>query len=129
MISQYFYLPSNQKATEEERIAFTQERLAIVNEWLDHDFVRTNPGSYSIANMDGQIVDWKLVVAPDKRVTINKNWFDYSVEWFCSEHKCKLDTTDLMYLIMLLYRKVGMYVKPVDGSLCVSLFFPKIENK
>lgn len=129
MISQYFYLPSNQKATEEERIAFTQERLAIVNEWLEHDFVRTNPGSYSIANMEGQIVDWKLVVAPDKRVTINKNWFDYSVEWFCTEHKCKLDPIDLMYLIMLLYRKVGMYVKPVDGSLCVSLFFPRIENK
>lgn len=39
MISPFFYL-QKQKATEEERIAFYQERMAEVKDWLIHDFVR-----------------------------------------------------------------------------------------
>ncbi len=124
MISQFFYLPATQKATEEERIKFTQERLAETKEWLAHDFVRTQQGSYSIANMNGEIVGWKLLITRRNWVYINRNWWNWAVEWFCTEHKCKLAETDLLYLVMQLYRERGFDVKPLDGSLCVTLFVP-----
>lgn len=125
MISQYFYLPANQKATEEECVRYTQERLAEVDAWLRHDFVREHPGSYSYATLEGKIVGWKIIVTPDRRICINRNWWNMAVDWFCQEHRCKLEETDLLYRLMLLYRLQGFDVKPVDGSLCITLFVPQ----
>ena len=123
MISQFFYIPANQKATEEERIKFTQERVAEVNLWLFHAFVREQPGAYRYADIDDSI-RWKMLITGDHRVYINRNWWNRSIELFCNEHRCKLVETDLVYLLMLLYRKSGFDVKPVNGSLCISLFAP-----
>lgn len=124
LISSFFYLPANGKYTEEERVAFTRARLAEVNEWLSHDFVRDRPGGYHYADMDGEIIRWKMLITDDRKVYINRNWWNMCIDWFCEEHKCKLADTDLLYLVMLLYRQIGFDVKPVDGSLCVSLFAP-----
>ena len=124
MISPFFYM-QKQKATEDERIAFYQERMAEVKDWLIHDFVRTCPGRYSYANLEGEILFWKLIVTDDHRVFINRNWWNRSVEWFCQEHHCKLEEIDLLYIIMQLYRSMGYDVKPVDGSLCITLFEPR----
>lgn len=124
MISNYFYL-QKQKATEEERIQFYQERMAEVKDWLINDFVRESPGKYSYADLDGDILFWKLIVTDDHRVFINRNWWNRSVDWFCQEHRCKLEEIDLLYIIMQVYRSMGYDVKPVDGSLCVTLFEPR----
>ncbi len=123
MISNYFYL-QKQKATEEERIQFYQERMAEVKDWLINDFVRERPGKYSYADLDGDILFWKLIVTDDHRVSINRNWWNRSVDWFCREHRCKLEEIDLLYIIMQVYRSMGYDVKPVDGSLCITLFEP-----
>ena len=61
MTSDFFYLPANQKATEEQRVKFTQERLALASEWITHDFVRTRPGKYSYADLSGDILFWKII--------------------------------------------------------------------
>lgn len=124
MISPFFYL-QKQKATEEERIQFYQERMAEVKDWLINDFVREQPGKYSYADLDGDILFWKLVVTDDHMVSINRNWWNRSVDWFCREHRCKLEEIDLLYIIMQVYRSMGYDVKPVDGSLCVTLFEPR----
>lgn len=124
MISNYFYL-QKQKATEEERIQFYQERMAEVKDWLINDFVRERPGKYSYADLDGDNLFWKLVVTDDHRVSINRNWWNRSVDWFCREHRCKLEEIDLLYIIMQVYRSMGYDAKPVDGSLCVTLFEPR----
>lgn len=123
MISNYFYL-QKQKASEEERIKFYQERLTEVKEWLSHDFVRERPGAYHYATLDGEIRFWKLIVTDDHKVFINRNWWNRSVEWFCQEHRCKLEEIDLLYIIMQVYRDLGYDVKPVDHSLCITLFAP-----
>lgn len=124
MISPFFYL-QKQKATEEERIQFYQERMAEVKDWLINDFVRERPGKYSYADLDEDILFWKLIVTDDHRVSINRNWWNRSVDWFCREHRCKLEEIDLLYIIMQVYRSMGYDVKPVDGSLCVTLFEPR----
>lgn len=124
MISNYFYL-QKQKATEEERIQFYQERMAEVKDWLINDFVREQPGKYSYADLDGDILFWKLIVTDDHRISINRNWWNRSVDWFCREHHCKLEEIDLLYIIMQVYRSMGYDVKPVDGSLCITLFEPR----
>ena len=124
MISNYFYL-QKQKATEEERIAFYQERMTEVKDWLIHDFVRERPGTYHYSSLEGEILFWKMIITDDHRVFINRNWWNRAVEWFCQEHRCKLEEIDLLYIIMQVYRSMGYDVKPVDGSLCITLFAPR----
>ena len=124
MISPFFYL-QKQKATEDERIAFYQERMSEVKDWLIHDFVRERPGRYSYASLEGEILFWKMIITDDHRVFINRNWWNRSVEWFYQEHHCKLEEIDLLYIIMQVYRSMDYDVKPVDGSLCITLFEPR----
>lgn len=124
MTSDFFYLPANQKATEEQRVKFTQERLALVSEWISHDFVRTRPGKYSYADLSGNILFWKIIITDDRKVLINRNWWNMATDLFCSEHRCKLAEIDILYLTMKAYQALGFDVRPADCSLAVTLFEP-----
>ena len=39
MVSQFFNLPANQKADEEKRIAYTQEKIKLVKDMLSEHFI------------------------------------------------------------------------------------------
>lgn len=122
MLSQFFYLPANQKATEEQRIAFTQEKLKLVKDFLSQHFLSAryadgHPFAYNETN-------WQVFVGD--KVVINQNYWNEKIDEFQAQNRCKIDQLDYLYLLMQLWRDVnGRKLSISEGTLGISLYFPK----
>ena len=128
MLSQFFYLPANQKATEEQRIEFTQSKLKLVKDFLSQHFLSAryangHPFAYNETN-------WQVYVGD--KVVINQNYWNEKIDEFQAQNRCKIDQLDYLYLLMQLWRDVnGRKLSISEGTLGISLYFPmkKIVQK
>lgn len=122
MLSQFFYLPANQKATEEQRIAFTQSKLKLVKDFLSQYFLsaryeNVHPFAYNETN-------WQVYVGD--KVVINQNYWNEKIDEFQATNRCKIEQLDYLYLLMQLWRDVnGRKLSISEGTLGISLYFPK----
>ena len=126
MLSQFFYLPANQKVDEEKRIAFTQEKIKLVKDFLSQHFLSArykngHPFAYNETN-------WQVFVGD--KVVINQNYWNEKIDEFQAQNRCKIDQLDYLYLLMQLWRDVnGRKLSISEGTLGVSLYFPKKKIK
>lgn len=126
MLSQFFYLPANQKVDEEKRIAFTQEKIKLVKDFLSQHFLSAryadgHPFAYNETN-------WQVFVGD--KVVINQNYWNSKIDEFQATNRCKIDQLDYLYLLMQLWRDVnGRKLSISEGTLGVSLYFPKKKIK
>ena len=122
MISQFFYLPANQKVDEEKRIAFTQERIKTVKDFLSEHFLSArykNGNPYVYDNKE-----WYVHVG--ESVIINLNYWNEKIDEFQSKNRCKIEQIDYLYLLTQLWRDVnGRKISLADGTLSIGLCLPK----
>lgn len=132
MVSQFFYLPANQKVEEEVRIKFTQGRIKLVKDWLQEKIVNKftendfDCRSYlSDFGSRRKIVNTKIVTDKDCNITkqfkIDTNYFIQVTDEFCANNHCKIDKMDFTYLLILTFRDNGISVSPVLGTLAFEL--------
>ena len=132
MISDFFYMPVNQKASEDKRTEFTQERIEEVKQFL-YDIVlsQTFLTEISAAEHDPffdqfgahKPKPWTAVFNKNKCV-IEWNWWHNRTEEFCSKHKCKIPDIDFFYILILMFRERGFNYRLCDSTLCLSLNKP-----
>lgn len=122
MLSQFFYLPANQKATEEQRIAFTQSKLKLVKDFLSQHFLSARYKDGHPFEFDEN--DWQVYVG--EKVVINQNYWNAKIDEFQSVNRCKIEQLDYLYLLMQLWRDVnGRKLSISEGTLGISLFLLK----
>jgi len=129
MVSDFFYMPSNQKVDEETRIAYTQSRIADVRGLLNEIVFQTTftpripdierDEFFAQFNDNDFTPEWKAAWIDNKAV-IERNWWVKKTEEFCQQHRCKIPDTDFLYILMLMFRDKGIYVRPADCSLTFS---------
>ena len=131
MVSDFFYLQSK-NADEEKRIAYTQSRIADVRAFLDEivfqtTFIPAIPAAERDPFFDqfGEYPEepWKAAWSAGEdnhRAVIDRNWWIKKTDEFCAEHHCKIPDTDLLYILMQMFREKGIYVRPADCSLTFS---------
>ena len=137
MISDYFYMPAAQKATEEQRIEFTQGRLGEVKGFLSSLIPSDLRCREAVLAMAPEGVersyecragtDWTVFAhyGHDGRteVVFNRNHFARKAEEFQREHRCKIAEIDYLYLLMQVLRdERGIDVRPADSSLSIGLW-------
>lgn len=122
MLSQFFYLPANQKVDEEKRIAFTQEKIKLVKDFLSQHFLSARYKNGHPFEFDEN--DWQVYVG--EQVVINQNYWNAKIDEFQSTNRCKIEQLDYLYLLKQLWRDVnGRSLSIADGTLGVSLYMPK----
>lgn len=132
MTSQFFYLPSDKKVDEEDRIKFTQDRIKLVKDWLQEKIVNkfTENEFTPKIFLNGfgvrrKIVSTKIVADKDcnitKKYNIDYNYYNAVVDEFCANNHCKIDKKDVEWLLMLTFRDNGIEVSPLKGTLNISL--------
>ena len=122
MLSQFFYLPANQKVDEEKRIAFTQEKIKLVKDFLYQHFLSARYKDGHPFEFDEN--DWQVYVG--EKVVINQNYWNAKIDEFQATNRCKIEQLDYLYLLMQLWRDVnGRKLSLSEGILGVSLFLPK----
>lgn len=122
MLSQFFYLPANQKVDEEKRIAFTQEKIKLVKDFLSQHFLSARYKNGHPFEFDEK--DWQVYVG--EKVVINQNYWNAKIDEFQATNRCKIEQLDYLYLLMQLWRDVnGRTLSIAEGTLGVSLFLPK----
>lgn len=132
MTSQFFYLPSDKKVDEEDRIKFTQDRIKLVKDWLQEKIVnKFTENGYTpkifLKNFGerNKNVSTKIVADKDcnitKKYNIDYNYYNAVVDEFCANNHCKIDKKDMEYLLMLTFRDNGIEVSPLNGTLNISL--------
>ena len=57
-------------------------------------------------------------------MVINYNWWYKNVDEFCTERRVKIPDIDFFYILMQMCRERGLRVRPVDGTLSLSLNKP-----
>lgn len=137
MVSDYFYMPANRKCSEEDRIRFTQERLAEVRKFLRDEFLsdRMVPPVYRVSAADEEWTfykgdsprnDWVVHVfytgEEGSVVTFNRTFWDDRVAAFQEARKCKIAEIDLLYIMMQDLQSRGFPVRPADSTLSISLW-------
>lgn len=101
MTSQFFYLPVTQKADEEKRIKFTQERIKLVKDWFQEKIVNKftenefTPKIFLNGFSESRkIVSTTIVTDKDCNVTkkynIDYNYYNVVVDEFCANNHCKI---------------------------------------
>lgn len=132
MISEYFYMPrTNKKVTEEDRIKFTQDRIKSVREFLTRVVfqqvfipeIAPNEHNAFFDQFDRTPRPWNAAWTPN-RMVINYNWWYKNVDEFCTERRVKIPDIDFFYILMQMCRERGLRVRPVDGTLSLSLNKP-----
>ena len=122
MLSQFFYLPANQKVDEEKRIAFTQEKIKLVKDFLSQHFLSARYKDGHPFEFDEN--DWQVYVG--EKVVINQNYWNAKIDEFQATNRCKIEQLDYLYLLKQLWRDVnGRSLSIADGTLGVSLYMPK----
>ena len=122
MLSQFFYLPANQKVDEEKRIAFTQEKIKLVKDFLSQHFLSARYKNGHPFEFDENY--WQVYVG--EQVVINQNYWNAKIDEFQSTNRCKIEQLDYLYLLKQLWRDVnGRSLSIADGTLGVSLYMPK----
>lgn len=122
MLSQFFYLPANQKVDEEKRIAFTQEKIKLVKDFLSQHFLSARYKDGHPFEFDEN--DWQVYVG--EQVVINQNYWNAKIDEFQATNRCKIEHLDYLYLLMQLWRDVnGRKLSISEGTLGVSLYLPK----
>ena len=122
MLSQFFYLPANQKVDEEKRIAFTQEKIKLVKDFLSQHFLSARYKNGHPFEFDEK--DWQVYVG--EQVVINQNYWNEKIDEFQSTNRCKIEQLDYLYLLIQLWRDVnGRTLSIAEGTLGVSLYLPK----
>lgn len=132
MTSQFFYLPSDKKVDEEDRIKFTQDRIKLVKDWFQEKIVNkfTENEFTPKIFLNGfgvrrKIVSTKIVADKDcnitKKYNIDYNYYNAVVDEFCANNHCKIDKKDVEWLLMLTFRDNGIEVSPLKGTLNISL--------
>lgn len=132
MTSQFFYLPSDKKVEDEVRIKFTQGRIKLLKDWLQEKIVNkfTENEFTPKIFLDGfgersKIVSTTIVIDKDCNITkqykIDTNYLTQVMDEFCANNRCKIDKTDLTYLLILTFRDNGISVSPVLGTLAFEL--------
>lgn len=122
MLSQFFYLPANQKIDEEKRIAFTQEKIKLVKDFLSQHFLSARYKNGHPFEFDEK--NWQVYVG--EQVVINQNYWNAKIDEFQSANRCKIEQLDYLYLLKQLWRDVnGRSLSIADGTLGVSLYMPK----
>lgn len=124
-------MPAKQKATEDERIAYTQERISEVRKFLtdtvlSQTFLPDIPSSEHDPFFDRfsqKTRPWTAVFNKNKCV-IEWNWWHNKAEEFCSKHKCKIPDIDFFYILILMFRERGFNYRLCDSTLCLSLNKP-----
>ena len=122
MLSQFFYLPANQKVDEEKRIAFTQEKIKLVKDFLSQHFLSARYKNGHPFEFDEK--DWQVYVG--EQVVINQNYWNTKIDEFQATNRCKIEQLDYLYLLKQLWRDVnGRTLSIAEGTLGVSLYLPK----
>lgn len=122
MLSQFFYLPANQKVEEEKRIAFTQEKIKLVKDFLSQHFLSARYKNGHPYEFDEH--DWQVYVG--ESVVINQNYWNAKIDEFQATNRCKIEQLDYLYLLMQLWRDVnGRKLSISEGTLGISLYLPK----
>lgn len=122
MLSQFFYLPANQKVDEEKRIAFTQEKIKLVKDFLSQHFLSARYKNGHPFEFDEK--DWQVYVG--EQVVINQNYWNTKIDEFQATNRCKIEQLDYLYLLMQLWRDVnGRKLSVSEGTLGISLYLPK----
>ena len=122
MLSQFFYLPANQKVDEEKRIAFTQEKIKLVKDFLSQHFLSARYKNGHPFEFDEN--DWQVYVG--EKVVINQNYWNAKIDEFQATNRCKIEQLDYLYLLKQLWRDVnGRSLSIANGTLGVSLYMPK----
>ncbi len=132
MTSQFFYLPSDKKVNEEDRIKFTQNRIKLVKDWFQEKIVnKFTENGYTpkifLKNFGerNKNVSTKIVADKDcnitKKYNIDYNYYNEVVDEFCANNRCKIDKKDMEYLLMLTFKDNGIEVSPLNGTLNISL--------
>ena len=122
MLSQFFYLPANQKVEEEKRIAFTQEKIKLVKDFLSQHFLSARYKNGHPFEFDEK--DWQVYVG--EKVVINQNYWNAKIDEFQATNRCKIEQLDYLYLLMQLWRDVnGRKLSVSEGTLGISLYLPK----
>lgn len=122
MLSQFFYLPANQKVEEEKRIAFTQEKIKLVKDFLSQHFLSARYKNGHPYEFDEH--DWQVYVG--ESVVINQNYWNAKIDEFQATNRCKIEQLDYLYLLMQLWRDVnGRKLSVSEGTLGISLYLPK----
>lgn len=122
MLSQFFYLPANQKVDEEKRIAFTQEKIKLVKDFLSQHFLSAHYKNGHPYEFDEH--DWQVYVG--EKVVINQNYWNAKIDEFQATNRCKIEQLDYLYLLMQLWRDVnGRKLSISEGTLGISLYLPK----
>lgn len=124
-------MPANQKASEDKRTEFTQERIEEVKQFLydivlSQTFLPDIPSSEHDPFFDrfGQKArPWTAVFTQNKCV-IEWNWWHNNTEEFCSQHKCKIPDIDFFYILMQVFKERGIDCRPCDSTMCLSLNKP-----
>lgn len=114
MVSQFFYLPANQKIDDEKRIAFTQEKIKLVKDMLSEHFIC--PGVRSTILPADQ---WEISFG--RRIVINLNYWNKVIETFQTANRCKIELIDYQYLLMQLFRENGRKVSWLNHTIEISL--------
>lgn len=122
MLSQFFYLPANQKVDEEKRIAFTQEKIKLVKDFLSQHFLSARYKNGHPFEFDEK--NWQVYVG--EQVVINQNYWNEKIDEFQATNRCKIEQLDYLYLLMQLWRDVnGRKLSVSEGTLGISLSMPK----
>lgn len=130
MISDYFYHP-NKKASEDEKIKFTQERIKSVRDFLTKIvFTQTfipeiSPEEHDsfFDQFDRTPHKWNAAWTDD-RMVINYNWWHNNVDSFCAKHRAKIPDIDFFYILMQMCREKGITAAPANGTMSLSLNKP-----
>ncbi len=115
MVSQFFYLPANQKVDEEVRIAYTQEKIKLVKDMLSEHFIC--PGVRPTILPSDQ---WEISFG--RRVIINLNYWNKVIDEFQTANRCKIELIDYQYLLMQLFRDNGRKVSWLNHTIEISLY-------
>lgn len=133
MTSQFFYLPSDKKVDEEDRIKFTQDRIKLVKDWFQEKIVnKFTENGYTpkiflknFGERNKNVSTTTVVTYKDcniiKKYNIDYNYYNAVVDEFCVNNHCKIDKKDMEYLLMLTFRDNGIEVSPLKGTLNISL--------
>lgn len=92
MLSQFFYLPANQKVDEEKRIAFTQEKIKLVKDFLSQHFLSARYKNGHPFEFDEK--DWQVYIG--EKVVINQNYWNAKIDEFQATNRCKIEQLDYL---------------------------------
>lgn len=133
MTSQFFYLPSDKKVDEEDRIKFTQDRIKLVKDWFQEKIVnKFTENGYTpkiflknFGERNKNVSTTTIVTYKDcnitKKYNIDYNYYNSVVDEFCANNRCKIDKMDFIYLLILTFRDNEISVSPVLGTLTFEL--------